>query len=85
VKSLTPIPIPIPISPTSALFSNGGIICYGANHYGQLGINSIAAMGGAGTLTILTFISFSDTLPAIMVIYQLIVLQHCSSHNSLKK
>lgn len=56
------------ILPSSALFSQGGIICWGLNHHGQNGLNSVIDMNLAGTITSLNFISFSDTLAAIMVI-----------------
>jgi alpha-tubulin suppressor-like RCC1 family protein len=47
---------------TCALFTNGGIICWGNGAYGVLGTDSTTNVADTTTLN---FLSFSDTLPAI--------------------
>jgi alpha-tubulin suppressor-like RCC1 family protein len=50
---------------TCALFTKGGIICWGSGQYGALGTDSTGSVGSGGTVNTLSFIRFSDTLPAI--------------------
>ncbi len=51
----------------TALFSNGRIVCFGANNVGCLGVNSTQTMSTLGGITSLGFITFSDTIPAIQM------------------
>jgi alpha-tubulin suppressor-like RCC1 family protein len=50
-----------------ALFTQGGIICWGLNSFGLLGRNDNVSQGHLGTITTLDFIRFSDTIPALQI------------------
>jgi hypothetical protein len=50
-----------------ALFSIGRIVCFGDNSNGYLGVNSFQTMIALGGITSLGFITFSDTIPAILM------------------
>jgi hypothetical protein len=59
------LPFLILFSP--ALFNNGRISCWGKSDFGALGRDNAVNVGTLGTMTILDFIAYSDTLPAIQV------------------
>lgn len=47
------------------MFDNGGIICWGRGLDGLLGLSSTTVVGYTAGLETLTFIGFSDTVPAL--------------------
>jgi alpha-tubulin suppressor-like RCC1 family protein len=52
------------------LASNGHVLCWGYNDYGQLGRDGTASFGAAGELASAQPIVFSDTVPAIHIATQ---------------
>jgi alpha-tubulin suppressor-like RCC1 family protein len=56
------------LSSPLALFSQGRVICWGENNNGQLGRDGTVDVGAtAGEMATLSFITFSDTLPAMQI------------------
>jgi alpha-tubulin suppressor-like RCC1 family protein len=52
----------------AAVFSHGGLLCWGANTYGQLGQNHVNDVGiDTSSLASATLIVFSDTIPAVQI------------------
>ncbi len=53
------------VSATCALFTNGGILCWGRGDTGLIGRDTAASVGSAGLpVNALDYISFFDTIPA---------------------
>ncbi len=52
------------------LISNGRVLCWGYNDYGQLGRDGTASFGATGSLATAQAIVFSDTVPAISIATQ---------------
>ena len=50
-----------------ALFATGRVACWGGSSHGQLGRNSLVPTGYAGAMSLLDYISFSDTLSAVQL------------------
>lgn len=54
-------------STTCVLFSNGRVSCLGYGGYGVIGKDNLQSVGEIGTISTLTYISFSDTIPAVQI------------------